>query len=72
MNVESLLRQVEKNGLMNPEDLRIFISSCIPESCKECFWLDDEEKISCRNPKEAPCRMYLHRILNYLESKGLI
>ncbi len=72
MNVDSLLRQVEKNGLMNPEELRIFISSCIPESCKDCFWLADREKISCRSPKEAPCRMYLHRILNYLESKGLI
>ena len=57
---------------MNPEELRNFISSCIPESCKDCFWLDDKEKISCRSPKEAPCRMYLHRILNYLESKGLI
>lgn len=73
MNVESLLRKIEKNGLMNPEELKIFISSCIPESCKDCFWLDDnEKKITCRSAKEAPCRMYLHRILNYLESKGLI
>lgn len=72
MNVDSLLRQVEKNGSMNPEELRIFINSCIPESCKDCFWLNDKEKVSCRSAREAPCRMYLHRILNYLESKGLI
>jgi hypothetical protein len=73
VNVDSLLRKIEKNGQMNQDDLRIFISSCIPESCKDCFWLDDKEKmVSCPSPREAPCRMYLHRILNYLESKGLI
>jgi len=72
VNVESLLRRVEKNGSMSSEELMIFISSCIPESCEECFWLNDKEKLACRSAKEAPCRMYLHRILNYLESKGLI
>jgi len=72
MNVEALLRSVEGNGTMSSEELRIFISSCIPESCKDCFWLKDKEKYCCRTPKEAPCRMNLHRILNYLESRGLI
>ena len=72
MNVEALLRRVEENGSMNAEELRIFIGSCIPESCEDCFWLKDKQKSCCRTAKEAPCRMYLHRILNYLESRGLI
>ncbi len=72
MNISSLRKIVEKNGELSIEELQRFVSSFIPESCDDCIWLKGKDKSSCPAHKGAPCRIYLNRVLKYLESKGLI
>ena len=72
MNISSLRKIVEKNGELSMEELQRFVSSFIPESCDDCIWLKGKDISSCPAHKGAPCRIYLNRVLKYLESKGLI
>ncbi len=72
MNISSLRKIVEKNGELSIEELQRFVSSFIPESCDDCIWLKGKDKSSCPAHNGAPCRIYLNRVLKYLESKGLI
>ncbi len=72
MNIKALKKIARQNGELSIEDLQRFISSFIPESCDDCIWFKGEDKSSCLSSKGAPCRIYLNRILKYLESKGLI
>lgn len=72
MNIKALKKIAKQNGELSIEDLQRFISSFIPESCDDCIWIKSNDKSSCFSSKGAPCRIYLNRILKYLESKGLI
>ena len=72
MNIESLRKIVEQKGELSIEELERFVSSFIPESCDDCIWVKDEDKSSCPCSEEAPCRIYINKVLNYLEREGLI
>jgi len=72
MNIKALKKMAEQNGGLSIEDLQRFVSPFIPDSCDDCIWLNGEDKSSCPSPKGAPCRIYLNKVLKYLESKGLI
>lgn len=69
---KSLLKRAERTGRLTFEELERFAATCIPESCEECSWVKEENRSPCTSLKEAPCRIYLYRMLNYLESRGLI
>jgi hypothetical protein len=72
MHIESLRKTVERKSELSSEDLEKFVLSFIPESCDDCVWLKEDEKLSCPSSEGAPCKIALHRVLNYLEGKGLI
>ena len=72
MNVKSLLEQAEGRGRVSHEELERFVAACIPDSCDECSWVSEGNRTPCTSLKEAPCRIYLYRVLNQLESKGLL
>ena len=72
VNVKSLLKQAESRGRMSFEELERFVAACIPASCEECSWVREGNRSPCTSLKEAPCRIYLYRVLNHLENKGLI
>ena len=73
MNVDALVKQAEKKGRLSSEELERFIHACIPESCETCVWTKGEQRSACcTSPKEALCRIYLYRLLNDLERRGLI
>ena len=57
---------------MSFEELERFVAACIPASCEECSWVREGNRSPCTSLKEAPCRIYLYRVLNHLENKGLI
>ena len=72
MNVDALVKQAEKKGRLTSKDLERFVSACIPDSCETCIWIKGSKRSECNSPKEAPCRIYLYRLLNDLERRGLI
>jgi hypothetical protein len=72
MHIESLRKTVERKSELSSEDLEKFVLSFIPESCDDCVWLKEDEKLSCPSSEGAPCKISLNRVLNYLERKGLI
>ena len=72
MNVNRLVKQAEEKGRLNYEELERFVNACIPESCETCAWVKNSKRSICKSPKEAPCRIYLYRLLNNLERRGLI
>jgi hypothetical protein len=72
VNVDAIVKQAEKKGRLNYQDLERFVNQCIPESCEKCIWIKGSKKSICNSPKEAPCRIYLYRLLNNLERRGLI
>ena len=72
MQIEFLKKTIEQKSGLSVEELEKLVFSFIPESCDDCNWVEDEEKGSCPFPEGAPCRIYLNKVLNYLETKGLI
>jgi len=72
VNVKSLLKRAESRGRMSFEELERFVAASIPESCEECSWVKEGNRSPCTSLKEAPCRIYIYRVLHHLESKGLI
>lgn len=57
---------------MSFDELERFVTACIPESCEQCSWVKEGNRSPCTSPEKAPCRLYLHRLLHHLETKGLI
>ena len=69
---QSLLKIAEQKGELSIKELERLVCSFIPESCDDCVWLKDEDRSSCPCSEGAPCRIYLNKVFDYLESKGLI
>ena len=69
---QSLVERVEQKGELSIEELERLVCSFIPESCDDCVWLSNEDRASCPSKGDAPCRMYLNKVINYLEDRGLI
>jgi hypothetical protein len=72
VNIGLLLKQTKSRGRLSFEELERVVTACIPESCEECSWVKEGNRSPCTSLKKAPCRIYLYRVLNHLESKGLI
>ena len=73
MNATQLLVEwVEQKGELSVEELGKLVCSFIPESCDDCVWLSYEDRATCPSQNGAPCRIYLNKVFNYLEGKGLI
>jgi hypothetical protein len=71
-NTQALVEKVEQKGALSIKELERLVCSFIPESCDECIWLRYEDRVSCPSRGDAPCRIYLNEVLNYLEGRGLI
>jgi len=72
MQIEFLRKIIDQKGGLSTEELGKFVLSFIPESCDDCIWVEEDKKASCPFPGGAPCKIYLNKVLNYLEIKGLI
>ena len=69
---QALVEKVQQKGALSIVELERLVCSFIPESCDECIWLGNEDRVSCPSKGDAPCRIYLNEVLNYLEDRGLI
>ena len=69
---QSLMEKTEQKEELSVAELERLVCSFIPESCDECVWLSYEDRASCPSQGDAPCRIYLNKVINYLEDKGLI
>ena len=62
------------NHKLNEKEFNWLIHSIMPRSCDDCIWIDDpDERYYCLYNKwdEAPCRLFLDKILNYLEKNDV-
>ena len=69
---QSLMKKAEQNEELSVTELERLVCSFIPESCDDCVWLSYEDRASCPSQGDAPCRIFLNKVIKYLEDKGLI
>ena len=65
-----------KNKLiLSEKELNWLLHSLLPDSCDDCVWIDNQdERNHCiiNNGNQEPCRLFLDRILNFLEKNHII